>query len=738
MKNKLIFSSLLAVILFGIVGFCIITNSAGNYRKYYPSRIPFIYRLHTSTSTEFIFTIEAGAQLWNDVEGSYFEFQRGANTNDSVVSNDGINLVYFDLAGANFSDPNVIAFSSTFTTTSGGYQAVGSDLIWNARDFPPGINGEPNKMDLKPVITHELGHHLGLNHAGQPPTPSSGSNGCGPANNKAVMWYAYSRGDTSKRNLTIDDKLGAAAIYPTWVLQGTVTDSATSQPIKDSYLKLNGTYGSIVGTVLSPYTNRWSKPGYPYSEILIDSTGNYATSVLNQSFSVTAYKFGYFPKTQSINFNPPSGIGNTEVLTFDAALSKKPLVSFSGNVLDANTTNGISAKIMINWVGESKILDSTTTASDGAFSFSIPGDEYYKLRIDFEPPYQRFIEIDSIYVELSGKNMNIAMTPVSVLMVTSDSSKTIQNNYITSLENSKYPFTVWDVNERGSNPSQSLLNSFTKPFVILWIAGGDASSNLMTAERDLLINHLNGGNRLILAGRNIAEYSDSTDELLAEYAGIKFIANNSSFSSKGFAGDVIGNGLSLPGVGSGKDQLEITPYVKGNVFKVFHYGTGAADTVKIGAVRSEHSLTKWKFVFFGVGLEIFSSANRDSLITRSIRYTLDPNVSTGIGDGYRLSELPLKYFISQNFPNPFNPETVIKFAVPQESFVMVKIYNMLGKEIRTLISDKKSAGYYDVNWNGRDNRGNKVASGTYIYQMIAKNEKTGKEFVESKKMVLLK
>jgi len=175
--KKYILSTILALSLFGFLGFCIITNQNGDYRIYFPNRLPFVYQLHTSTPQEFIPAIEAGANEWTNLEACYFVFQRGANTNVSQVANDGVNLVYFDMQGVNFSDPNVIAFSSTFTTTVGGYQAVGSDLIWNGRDFTPGVNGEPNKMDLRSVITHEFGHHLGLNHAGQPPSPTSGSNG---------------------------------------------------------------------------------------------------------------------------------------------------------------------------------------------------------------------------------------------------------------------------------------------------------------------------------------------------------------------------------------------------------------------------------------------------------------------------------------------------------------------------------------------------------------------------------
>ena len=96
------------------------------------------------------------------------------------------------------------------------------------------------------------------------------------------------------------------------------------------------------------------------------------------------------------------------------------------------------------------------------------------------------------------------------------------------------------------------------------------------------------------------------------------------------------------------------------------------------------------------------------------------------------TNMPIDFTLSQNYPNPFNPSTVIKYALPEASFVTLKIYNMLGQEIKTLVSGDKSAGVYNVQWNGKDNYGSPVASGTYIYRVIAGSN------VVSKKMILLR
>jgi len=94
--------------------------------------------------------------------------------------------------------------------------------------------------------------------------------------------------------------------------------------------------------------------------------------------------------------------------------------------------------------------------------------------------------------------------------------------------------------------------------------------------------------------------------------------------------------------------------------------------------------------------------------------------------------LPDGYRLSHNFPNPFNPETTIEFQVPARSQVTLRIYNVLGQEITTLINDDLSAGTYTVKWDGRDNQGHDVASGVYIYKLSSDT------YTQSRKMLLLK
>jgi hypothetical protein len=100
--------------------------------------------------------------------------------------------------------------------------------------------------------------------------------------------------------------------------------------------------------------------------------------------------------------------------------------------------------------------------------------------------------------------------------------------------------------------------------------------------------------------------------------------------------------------------------------------------------------------------------------------------------------IPTEFALNQNYPNPFNPSTKISFALPSESAISLRIYSILGQEVLVLANEKQPAGYYSVEWDGRNRFGNKVASGVYFYRLEAKPVSGGKAFSNLRKMVLLK
>jgi hypothetical protein len=121
----------------------------------------------------------------------------------------------------------------------------------------------------------------------------------------------------------------------------------------------------------------------------------------------------------------------------------------------------------------------------------------------------------------------------------------------------------------------------------------------------------------------------------------------------------------------------------------------------------------------------------NKLFLSSISYISLPvqSVSTGIFSNSGQPNVPLEYKLGQNYPNPFNPSTTIEYSVPQNSFVTLKVYDISGKEVATLVNTETSAGNYSLNFNADVYH---LSSGIYFYKLTAGNE------VAVKKLLLIK
>ena len=138
---------------------------------------------------------------------------------------------------------------------------------------------------------------------------------------------------------------------------------------------------------------------------------------------------------------------------------------------------------------------------------------------------------------------------------------------------------------------------------------------------------------------------------------------------------------------------------------------------------------------FWASVEIFNNDPQAGHLVIPIHMKVDSIVS-GISE---FAEIPRDYQLFQNYPNPFNPTTTIRYNIKQASKVKLKIYNLLGQEIRTLVNGSQEAGYQSIIWDGRDNIGVPVASGIYIYQLAANPASgTGDRFINTRKMILMK
>ena len=133
---------------------------------------------------------------------------------------------------------------------------------------------------------------------------------------------------------------------------------------------------------------------------------------------------------------------------------------------------------------------------------------------------------------------------------------------------------------------------------------------------------------------------------------------------------------------------------------------------------------------------LFSAVNMFDVTSEEITLELPDNIYIIISTQYlSLSDilgLPTEFALHHNYPNPFNPVTTLRYDLPEQANVNIIIYDLLGREVRTLVNTTQDAGFKSVIWDATNDYGKPVSAGVYLYQIQAG------EFVQTKKMVLLK
>ena len=178
--------------------------------------------------------------------------------------------------------------------------------------------------------------------------------------------------------------------------------------------------------------------------------------------------------------------------------------------------------------------------------------------------------------------------------------------------------------------------------------------------------------------------------------------------------------------------------------------TDASDNTTVEKYTYYSTSSSTQFVHFkviGGGHQWFGSSIADlDWVINSLGYSNhEINTNTELIDffmNYRLSDflstdeivdvLPTDFILHQNYPNPFNPETTIRYELPEYSFVNIIIYDMLGKEVKVLVSGEQAIGKHEVKWNGTNKLGHSVSAGGYFYTVSAGDK------VQTGKMILLK
>ena len=210
------------------------------------------------------------------------------------------------------------------------------------------------------------------------------------------------------------------------------------------------------------------------------------------------------------------------------------------------------------------------------------------------------------------------------------------------------------------------------------------------------------------------------------------------------------------------NQLIISMYWGGGMGKLFVSNDNGTTWLIIDSLPEEHSISamasKNNVLFIGTGSTqsgVFYTTDLVDWIDfstglESDNYSINQLVVTnnylyktgGTFDTYQISlselstqfekEKSIQFKLFQNHPNPFNPLTTLRYEIPEDSFVDVTIYDMLGNVVNNLVNANQSSGYKSVQWNATNIQGEPVSAGVYLYKIQAGN------YVDTKKMILLK
>lgn len=169
--------------------------------------------------------------------------------------------------------------------------------------------------------------------------------------------------------------------------------------------------------------------------------------------------------------------------------------------------------------------------------------------------------------------------------------------------------------------------------------------------------------------------------------------------------------------------------------KVKHNGVWGAEVLKATKTRSDTTYTDNEYIRTSGPNDILEYDVRAYYSTESSYADVDFVTLYGMESAAKIntneSVIPFDYSIS-NYPNPFNPSTLIRFSIPEEQNVRLTIYNMLGEKIKELVNGRMETGQYSYTWNGDNEKGNKVISGVYLSVLETREKRLVQKMILSK------
>ena len=170
---------------------------------------------------------------------------------------------------------------------------------------------------------------------------------------------------------------------------------------------------------------------------------------------------------------------------------------------------------------------------------------------------------------------------------------------------------------------------------------------------------------------------------------------------------------------------------------VFNLGLGSTTSVPFPTWIVPSADSTW-YHWSACTQVALDSNNANDCLTDSIFAWTDTTTGPGVEEGWRVTTIPTVFALGQSNPNPFDRTTAIRYQIPTPKHVTLRVYDIVGKRVRTLVDRTKEAGYYTAVWDGRDDKGVELPSGVYFYRLKARTGSGKEDFTSTRKLVVMK